>query len=93
MARHTGAFPKRELARIWREMLDATLRFEGPFSVAVSVPEGEPGYWDMARDQYGSFAPMTRHASSRGAVEAVSVCIGRRGSGFGLWRNWNISER
>ena len=71
MARHKGPFPKQELAGIWREMIVATLRFEGPFSVAVSVDENEMGYWDMARDQYGSFTPMIRHVSTRGVVEAV----------------------
>ena len=71
MARHSGAFPKRELARLWREMIVATLRFEGPFSVSVFVSEDEGGYWDLARDQYGSFTPMTRHVSSRAVVEAV----------------------
>jgi len=71
MARHSGSFPKPELARIWRELIVATLRFEGPFSVAVSVPEGEHGCWDLARDQYGTFTPMTRHVSARGVVEAV----------------------
>jgi chorismate mutase len=71
MARHQGPFPKQELARIWREMIVATLRFEGPFSVAVAAPEDEAGYWDLARDQFGTFTPMTRHVSSRGVVEAV----------------------
>ncbi len=71
MARHSGSFPKRELSRIWREMIVATLRFEGPFSVSVFVSEDEQGYWDLARDQYGSFTPMTRHVSSRAVVEAV----------------------
>ena len=71
MARHTGSFPKRELGRIWRELIVATLRFEGPFSVAVSPPEGENEYWELTRGQYGSFTPMTRHASTRSVVEAV----------------------
>lgn len=72
MARHAGAFPKRELARIWREMIVATLRLEGPFSVAVvAAGEDAQAYWDMARDQYGAFTPMTRHDSSRRIVERV----------------------
>lgn len=69
--RHSGSFPKREMLRMWREMIVATLRYEGPFSVAVAAPENEGGYWDLARDQYGTFTPMTRHVSSRGVVEAV----------------------
>ncbi|MAH84775.1 MAG: hypothetical protein CBB68_10645 [Rhodospirillaceae bacterium TMED8] len=68
---HESTFPKRELCRIWREMIVATLRFEGPFSVAVFHPEQTPGYWDLARDQYGTFTPMRRHAAARAVVEAV----------------------
>ncbi|MFQ5764016.1 MAG: chorismate mutase [Rhodospirillales bacterium] len=72
MARHAGSFPKRELARVWRELIVATLRLEGPFSVAViSAGEDAQAHWDMARDQYGSFTPMTRHGSSRRVVERV----------------------
>jgi len=71
MARHRGHFPKRELARIWREMIVATLRFEGPFSVAVYAGDNGAVYADMARDQYGSFTPMSRHVSTRAVVEAV----------------------
>ncbi len=71
LARHHGPFPKSELARMWREMIVATLGFEGPFSVAVYVTDETPGYWDLARDQYGTFTPMTRHGSARAVVEAV----------------------
>lgn len=71
MERHKGPFPKQELARIWRELIVATLSFEGPFSVAVYTPEDEPGYWDLARDQYGTFSPMTRYTAARRVVEAV----------------------
>lgn len=69
--RHRGPFPKRELVRIWRELIVATLSFEGPFSVAVHAPEAGSGYWDLARDQYGSFTPMTGYASARRVIEAV----------------------
>ena len=71
LARHKGPFPKQELARIWRELIVATLRLEGPFSVAVFVGENETGYWDLARDQYGSFTPTARHNLSKNVLEAV----------------------
>lgn len=71
IARHRGPFPKRELIRIWRELIVATLAFEGPFSVAVYMPEDGAGYWDLARDQYGSFTPMKGFASARGVIQAV----------------------
>ena len=70
-ARHHGNFPKREMCRIWREIIVATLSFEDPFSIAVIDPEGMPGYWDIARDQYGSFSKMSRHPTGRSVVEAV----------------------
>jgi len=70
-ARHKGGFPKTELFRIWREIIVATLRFEGPFSVAVFTNETDTGLWDLARDQYGSFSPMTPMPSARRIIEAV----------------------
>ncbi len=71
MQRHSGAFPRRELLRIWREIIVATLSFEGPFSVAVLEDERRPGLWDLARDQYGSHVPLTAHPSRRSVVDAV----------------------
>jgi len=79
--RHEGPFPKRELIRIWRELIVATLSFEGPFSVALHMPESAPsvsagaerrsGRWNMARDQYGSFTPINSHVTPYRVVEAV----------------------
>lgn len=79
--RHKGPFPKRELGRIWRELIVATLSFEGPFSVAVHMPAepepGEPaperrsGRWNMARDQYGSFTTMAAYQSASRLVDSV----------------------
>jgi hypothetical protein len=69
--RHRGPFPKPDLVAIWRILICATLSFEGPFSVAVHMPEREPGYWDIARDHFGPCTPMTRHASAHSVIEAV----------------------
>ena len=70
-AQHKGPFPKRELFRIWRELIVATLRMEGPFSVGVYMDDSGPGFWDLARDQYGSYTPMTAYPSTRRIIEAV----------------------
>lgn len=73
-ARHKSALGKRELFRMWRELIVATLSFEGPFSIAVYQPEGgEQGYWDLARDQYGSFSPMLPLPSVRRVIDAVTT--------------------
>lgn len=71
MRRHTGAFPRRELAAIWRLLITATLSFEGVFTVAVYLPRKDPGYWDAARDYFGAYVPITRHGSVRTVIEAV----------------------
>ncbi len=70
-AQHSGAFPKPELFRMWRELIVATLRMEGPFSVGVFMDESNCGFWDLARDQYGSFVPMSAYPSARRIIEAV----------------------
>ncbi len=69
--RHSGSFPKRELLRIWRELIVATLSFEGPFSVAVYEDEAGTGCWDLARDMYGTYTPITVFPSARRVIEAV----------------------
>lgn len=71
IARHRGPFPKPELVAIWRQLINATLAFEGPFSVAVYMPSQDSGYWDLGRDQYGQFTPMSRQGSVRSVIEAV----------------------
>ncbi len=71
--RHQGHFPKRELARVWREIIVATLGFEGPFSAAYLEGGDGCGMGDITRDQYGSFTPMTALTSARLVIEAVGA--------------------
>lgn len=73
-ARHKSELGKRELFRMWRELIVATLSFEGPFSIAVYQPvDDQHGFWDLARDQYGSFSPMTPFPSVRRVIDAVTT--------------------
>jgi chorismate mutase len=69
--RHHGHFPKRELTRVWREIIVATLGFEGPFSAAYLECGDGCGMGDMTRDQYGSFTPMTELTSARRLIDTV----------------------
>lgn len=71
IGRHHGRFPRRDLVAIWRHLIMATLAFEGPFSVAVYLPGSDSGYWELARDHFGTFTPMSRHGTLRSAIEAV----------------------
>lgn len=72
MARHTGALPPSVVVRIWREMMSSLTRLQGPFAVAVYQPEDRRGFWDIARDHFGSVVPMTAVNSPQAAVRAVT---------------------
>ena len=72
MARHDGPFPRPLVARIWRELLSGTIGMQVDFSVAVYAPAVAPGFWDLARDHYGSFTPMTAHSTASQVLRAVT---------------------
>ncbi len=72
MARHDGPFPRTLVARIWRELLSGTIGMQADFSVAVYAPAVAPGFWDLARDHYGSFTPMTAHSTASQVLRAVT---------------------
>src|SRR5262249_60335800 len=69
--RHQGSLPKATVIRMWREMLSATLRQQGPFTVAVFAPDDRSGYWDVARDHFGSFTPAVAHEKAGQGLRAV----------------------
>lgn len=72
LGRHKGALPKTVLTRIWREIMTAMLRLQGPFAVAVYSPESVGAYRDLARDHFGGAVPATSHQSTRSVVNAVT---------------------
>jgi chorismate mutase-like protein len=71
-ARHRGALPVASLVRIWRELLAATVGLETRFAAAVFAPPEAPGFWDLARDHYGSYTPITVYRSTGQVIRAVS---------------------
>jgi chorismate mutase len=72
VGRHRGAFPVATLVRMWREMLAATVRLQSSFSVAVFAPSDRPGFWDLARDHYGSNTPMSAYDTVGQVIRAVA---------------------
>src|SRR5579863_5021633 len=72
VARHRGPFPPALLVRIWREILSGTVAMQMDFAVAVCSPEAVPGYWDLARDHYGSYTRMTPFRTPIQVVRAVT---------------------
>jgi chorismate mutase len=69
--RHHGVFPKPVLARIWREIISASLGLQGSFPVAVYWPEQENAWRDLARAHFGSATRLSGHGSARATVHAV----------------------
>jgi chorismate mutase/prephenate dehydratase len=79
VGRHRGAFPVATLVRMWREMLAATVRLQSPFSVAVFAPADQPGFWDLARDHYGSNTPISAYDTVGQVIRAVAGGTGSVG--------------
>ena len=72
ISRNHGAFPPATLVRMWRELLAATVRLQGNVTIAVYVPPETQGFWDIARDHYGSHTPMLAYGSTGQVIRAVT---------------------
>jgi len=70
-ARHRGPFPRQSLVRLWCELLSGSVAMQGPFTVAVAVPDARPGLWDIARDYFGGYVPMLALRSPAEVLSAV----------------------
>ena len=71
--RHTGPFPVGALVRIWREMMASLTAMQGPFSIAVYAGGGgDQGYWDLARDYFGSHTLVTAYSTRRDVLTQVA---------------------
>ncbi len=67
-----GGLPKRVIIRMWRELLAGVVAMQGPFSLAVWMPERGAGYLEVARNQYGTYTPATTHQSASQVVREVT---------------------
>jgi chorismate mutase / prephenate dehydratase len=59
LGRHTGRLPPQVIARIWREIISASLRMQSKFELHVLA---NTDVFDMARSYFGSLAPVRTHA-------------------------------
>lgn len=69
LARHKGPFPPAALVRIWREVIGALLRLQGPLTVATAAT----GLNEIARDHFGTVATVRARATPFAAIRAVSA--------------------
>ena len=77
--RHQGQMQVASVIRIWRELINGATALQGPFSVAVCAPENSIGYWDIARNHFGSTVPMTFHNSPSVVLQIVQEVPGAIG--------------
>lgn len=70
-SRPQGKIPEGMVVRIWREMISDFTLLEGGLKVGVYAPEKGPDLWDVARDHYGSFTPLTEYTTAVAAIKAV----------------------
>jgi chorismate mutase len=72
VSRNHGGLPPASLVRIWRELLAATTRAQGSFTIAVYAPPDAQGCWDLARDHYGSHTQMLAYRTTGQVIQAVT---------------------
>jgi chorismate mutase len=67
VGRHSGRFSRPALVRLWREILAGMVAMQGPLSVALC-----DGVRDLARDHFGSQAPLMPLGSPAQVIAAVA---------------------
>jgi chorismate mutase/prephenate dehydratase len=100
LVKRNRLLPATALVRIWREMIVAMTSLEGPLSVAVYLPDNDPGFWDLARDYYGATVPLARHRTPGAVLRAVTEQPGligilpfpREGEAEPWWRHLATDE-
>lgn len=72
VSRHKGSFPERVLARIWREIIAASLRVQTNFQLHVYAGDSHQEFVDLARGHFGSFMPVRTHVRASMVVHACA---------------------
>jgi chorismate mutase / prephenate dehydratase len=72
LLRHDGPFPKRVLARIWREIISASLNVQTDFVLHVFATSNQSQFVDLAHGHFGSFTPVKIHTRPSLVVHACA---------------------
>ncbi len=70
--RHEGGLPPRVLARIWREMIAASLSVQTRFQLHVYSADHHSQFVDLAHAHFGSFTPVRTHTRQSLVVHACA---------------------
>lgn len=71
VARHHGSLPAIVIVRIWREIMTASSRLQGPFTIAVAPNAAGGTGLDLARDHFGTLTAIQPAASIAQALSAL----------------------
>jgi chorismate mutase len=69
---HSGKLPRAVVARLWRELIGAFCHLQRPQRVLIHAPAKSVGYWDLARNHFGSIAAMSVHTSAQRVLREVA---------------------
>jgi len=72
LKRHKGDLPPRALARIWREIIAASLHAQTKFHLHVYSGENQTAFADLAQAHFGSLTPIRPHTRPSLVVHACA---------------------
>ncbi|MEK9662298.1 MAG: chorismate mutase [Alphaproteobacteria bacterium] len=72
IARHRGELPVITIVRVWREILTASTRLQGDFSLAVWRSEDDMATWQLARSHFGGDVPAVAFNTYSQVINAVT---------------------
>ncbi len=65
-------FPKKAIIRIWRELISVYSQLQNSFSIGLCAPKYSVGYWDIARDYFGSASRIILYKSEKALLQKIS---------------------
>jgi chorismate mutase / prephenate dehydratase len=72
LARHAGPLPPEVVVQVWREIIAASTRLQGPFKVAIYAPSGAEHALELARAHFGVLTPLLPMSSVGPVLSALA---------------------
>ncbi len=72
VGRHHGTLPVTDVARVWREVLTASTRLQGDFSLGVFRSDADLSVWQIALSHFGGDTPAIAYNSPSQVINAVT---------------------
>ena len=72
LSKKPDIFPKKAFIRVWRELLSAYSQLQSSYSIGLCAPSHSVGYWDIARDYFGSASKIILYKSPKALLQKIS---------------------